>query len=147
MDSCRLLEILRMKKITFWLLGVSVGLFVIILFAQMVASERVEVVELHALDDLGERVTTRLWIVDDEGFQYLRVGGAGSAWYRRIKANETVELTRYGETLSYTKQDRPKKSERINTLMQTKYTWGDDLIAALVGSREGSIPIELRPLK
>jgi len=110
LDSCRLLEILRMKKITFWLLGVSVGLFVIILFAQMVASERVEVVELHALDDLGERVTTRLWIVDDEGFQYLRVGGAGSAWYRRIKANETVELTRYGETLSYTTQDRPKKA-------------------------------------
>ena len=73
-----------MKKITFWLLGVSVGLFVIILFAQMVASERVEVVELHALDDLGERVTTEYgsWMMRDFNTYGLveldRLGTVGS---------------------------------------------------------------------
>ena len=46
----------------------------------------------------------------------------------------------------YRVEARTEKSARINELMQKKYTWGDTLIGAMIGSREGSIPLELQPL-
>ena len=64
-----------------WAIGV---LFVIILLPVaviQVASERIEVVELHTIDEAGKPVTTRLWVVDDDGFQYLRVGADGAGWF------------------------------------------------------------------
>lgn len=113
---------------------------------ERLAAERVEVVELHTSDVEGAPVTTRLWVVDDEGYQYLRVGSDGSGWFSRLQENSTIEVTRNGERRSYTTVLRQEKSARINQLMNDKYTWGDDFIALLVGSREGSIPVELHPL-
>lgn len=85
-------------------------------------------------------------MVDDAGFAYLRVGAGGAGWFDRLSASETVSLTRGGETRPYRPLPRPDKSDRINALMQEKYTWGDDIIAIVVGGREGAIPIELQPL-
>ncbi|NKB34936.1 MAG: hypothetical protein GKR91_17710 [Pseudomonadales bacterium] len=130
-------------KILRWVLGSVVGLVVLLLILQMVASERVEVVELHTLDEQGEEVTTRLWVVDDDGYQYLRVGADGSGWFSRIQANEDFAVTRNDRRFRYTAVLREEKSELINELMQDKYGWGDSLIGTLVGSREASIPIEL----
>lgn len=113
---------------------------------ERIAAERVEVVEMHAADSDGVVQTTRLWIVDDTGLQYLRVGQDGSGWFDRINSNDTISITRQETSAQYTTHLRPDKSERINYLMQEKYTWGDSFIAALVGSRENSIPIELHPV-
>ncbi len=113
---------------------------------ERLAAERVEVVELHTLDEGGEEITTRLWVVDDEGYQYLRVGENGSGWFSRIEASESIDLTRNGERASYVVELRPDKRDRINDLMQEKYTWGDSFIAVVAGSRENSIPIELHQL-
>ena len=121
-------------------------LVIALLGIERLAAERVEVVELHTLDENGENMTTRLWIVDDEGYQYLRVGADGSGWFSRITNNESIALTRNGQTATYTVETRPDKSERINALMQDKYTWGDTFIGIVVGSRDGSVPIELHPL-
>ncbi|MDA0687719.1 MAG: hypothetical protein O2948_03655 [Proteobacteria bacterium] len=120
-------------------------LVIALLGIERLAAERVEVVELHTLDEKGENMTTRLWIVDDEGYQYLRVGADGSGWFSRITNNESIALTRNGQTATYTVALRPDKSERINALMQDKYTWGDTFIGIVVGSRDGSVPIELHP--
>lgn len=128
-------------------LAAIVVLVLAILILQRLASERVEVVELHTLDANNELQTTRLWVVDDAGYQYLRVGADGSGWFSRLQANAELELTRDGNRQRYTWELRPDKSALINTLMQEKYTWGDSVIGALVGSREGSIPIELQPLQ
>ena len=130
----------------YWTVGILFGLVLIVFAGQWLASERVEVVELHTEDDAGEPMITRLWIVDDEGFQYLRVGADGSGWFSRIQTSEQIRITRQGETQDYTVSLRPEKSDRINELMQAKYTWGDSLIGVLAGSRENSIPIELHPL-
>ncbi|MDZ7686300.1 MAG: hypothetical protein U5O39_15960 [Gammaproteobacteria bacterium] len=111
---------------------------------QYLASERVEVVELHTIDAADERVTTRLWVVDHGGHPHLRVGAGGSGWYSRLKANPNIQLTRDGKTQAYLAVPRPEKSEVINELMQKKYTWGDTFIAILLGGRDSSIPIELR---
>lgn len=113
---------------------------------ERLAAERIEVVELIAANEVGEKRITRLWVVDDEGMAYLRVGADGSGWYDRILMNDSVEVVREGVTAEYRVQARPEKSARINELMQQKYTWGDTLIGQMLGGREGSIPLELQPL-
>lgn len=130
-------------KILAWILGTFVGIIVLFLIVQTLASERIEVVQLHTLDDTGETFTTRLWIIDHGGYQYLRVGADGSGWFSRVQSNKLVKVTRGETTKTYTTQPRPDKSQVINELMQKKYTWGDSFIAMLLGGREGSIPIEL----
>jgi hypothetical protein len=133
-------------KFVYWFIGVVLGLALLVLGLQTLASERVEVVELHTTDEAGEAVTTRLWVVDDEGYQYLRVGADGSGWFSRLQDNGEFQLTRDDETLTYRAILRQEKSDRINDLMQSKYTWGETLIGYLAGSRENSIPIELHAL-
>ncbi|MFT7688177.1 MAG: hypothetical protein ACI9FB_003537 [Candidatus Azotimanducaceae bacterium] len=130
-------------KFLYWAIGSMVGVVVLFLILQTAASERIEVVELHTVDEKGETVTTRLWVMDHEGFQYLRVGGDGSGWFSRIQSNESISLTRGGLTKGYKAVTRPEKSDIINKLMLEKYTWGDTFFATLFGGREGSIPIEL----
>ncbi|NQV69993.1 MAG: hypothetical protein HQ498_08205 [Pseudohongiella sp.] len=126
-----------------WSIGILLGLVLAFLGIQTLASERVEVVQLHTLDDAGKQATTRLWVVDDEGYQYLRVGADGSGWFSRMQKNGEFQLTRNDETLGYTALPRQEKSDRINELMQQKYTWGDTFFAYVVGGREGSTPVEL----
>ena len=113
---------------------------------ERLAAEGIEVVELIAANEVGEKRITRLWVVDDEGMAYLRVGADGSGWYERILMNDSVEVVREGVRAEYRVQARPEKSVRINELMQQKYTWGDTLIGQMLGGREGSIPLELQPL-
>lgn len=130
-------------KYAFWALGLLLGLSLALLGIQTLASERVEVVELHTLDEAGTEVITRLWVVDDAGFQYLRVGADGSGWFTRSQSNGEIQLGRNGETQRYNTVLRQDKSDRVNQLMQQKYTWGDSFFALVMGSRDGSIPVEL----
>lgn len=130
------------KKAVYVLLALAAGLGIL----QWTASERVEVVELIAADAAGVLTTTRLWVADDAGMAYLRVGADGSGWYDRIRANDSVVVIRETIAVNYRVVPRPEKSVKINELMRQKYTWGDLVIGALTGSREGSIPLELQPL-
>ena len=123
---------------------IMLGLPILLLLAQLFASERIEVVDLHTSDETSEEITTRLWIVDDDAYQYLRVGPDGSDWFNRLQATETVDITRNGRRYSYSWALRPDKSTEINSLMQHKYGWGDSFIGLLTGGRVGSIPIELK---
>ena len=133
-------------KYALWVVGFLLAIALLYGVAQIAASERIEVVELHTTDEAGEAQVTRLWVVDDEGYQYLRVGADGSGWFSRIEANGEFGVTRADETVTYRAVLRNDKSELINTLMQDKYTWGDEYISWMVGSREGAIPIELHPV-
>ena len=130
-------------KIFYWVLGTLFGLGLLFAGLERVAAERVEVVELHTVDTAGEQFTTRLWVVDDEGFQYLRVGNDGSGWFSRLQANGEFRVSRNDTSATYRAILREDKSDLINRLMQEKYTWGDTLIGYMLGSREGSVPIEL----
>jgi len=133
-------------KYVFWGIGILIGLVLTLLGVQTLASERVEVVDLYTMDEAGETQATRLWIMDDDGYQYLRVGADGSSWFERILENGKVEVRRNDVTASYTVVQRPDKSDKINALMQDKYTWGDSFFAIMLGSRQGSIPLELHPV-
>ena len=133
-------------KYALWAIGVPSGLAFVFLAVQTVASERVEVIDLYTTDELGEMQATRLWVMDDEGYQYLRVGADGSGWFDRVLQNGEIKVGRNGTTASYTVVQRADKSERINDMMQEKYTWGDTFFATILGSRDGSIPLELHPV-
>ncbi|MBL4580467.1 MAG: hypothetical protein JKY29_01500 [Gammaproteobacteria bacterium] len=133
-------------KYLLWAIGVPVGIALVFLLVQTLASERVEVIDLYTTDEAGEMQATRLWIMDDEGYQYLRVGADGSGWFDRIQHNGEIEVGRNGVTARYTVVQRPDKSKRINDMMQEKYTWGDTFFATVLGSRDGSIPLELHPI-
>lgn len=134
-------------KIVAWGLGGLLVLVLVVVGLERAAAERVEVVELHAVDEeSGDIVVTRLWIADVAGKQYLRVGSDGSGWFSRLLANPEVQMTRGGETRRYIAVPDKTKSDAVNAVMQAKYTWGDTFIGMLVGSREGSIPIEMRPV-
>lgn len=128
-----------------WTLAVLVAVVVVLVGLERYAAESGEVVVLHARDGAGEVVTTRLWVVDHEGYQYLRVGADGSGWYSRITANPDIELARGGDPEPYRAVPEPAASEAINGLMQAKYGWRDSFIGAIVGGRDGSIPIRLNP--
>lgn len=132
-------------KILFWSAGILIGLFLLGLGVVQAASERVEVVEMHTLDDQGEPMITRLWVVDDEGQQYLRSGNGSSLWFERIQDNGSFELTRDGKTEVYTGVLRRDKRDHINALMHQKYTWSDSLISAVTGAADKAIPVELHP--
>ena len=132
-------------KIVLWVLGSLLILALAFGALQYAASERVEVVELHTLNDGGGQVTTRLWIVDHEGYPYLR-GDTASGWFNRLQASDTVSLTRNGETRAYTYRLRNGNLAAVNRLMREKYTWGDQLVSMMGGSEAGqSNAIELSP--
>ena len=136
-----------MKKIALWMLGVLLALAAAFGALQYAASERVEVVELHTFNEQGEQVTTRLWIVDHDGHPYLR-GETGSGWFTRLRASDTVTLTRAGNTLPYSQQVRNENRDAINRLMREKYTWSDQLVSLFSGGdREQSNVIELTPVQ
>ena len=132
-------------KFIFWIVGGLLALIVAFGVLQYAASERVEVVVLQTLNEEGEQVTTRLWIVDHDGHPYLR-GDTGSGWFNRVQDSDTLILTRNGVALTYTHQLRNENLDTINRLMREKYTWGDQLVTMLGGSdREQSSAIELTP--
>jgi len=133
-----------MKKIILWVLGIIFALFAAVMILQIAASERVEVIDMKTLDENGEYVETRLWIVDHDGMQYVRAG-SDSGWYLRMKANPEVLMTRNGKENKYRAVENRPKADLIQQLMNKKYTWGDDVIGLMFG-REDPIPMELHPL-
>ncbi len=136
-----------MKRFAFRAGAGLLALVVAFLIVQTLASERVEVVELFTVDEKGEEVVTRLWVVDHEGTPYLRAGDGGSGWFGRLQESPEIKVARDNEILSYRAIPDPSKSAIVNQLMQKKYTWGDTFFATVFGSREGSTPIGLHPAR
>lgn len=131
-----------------WLIRLAAALvaLVVLMFGlQFVASETGEVVVLHARDADGSMAQTRLWVVDYQGRQYLRCGADGSGWFSRLTANPAIELERAGQKDAFLAVPEPALSAEINGLMEQKYGWRDALIGAMVGGREGSVPVRLDP--
>ena len=133
-------------KYVLWITGIVLALALAFGGLQFAASERVEVVELHTIDDSGKAQVTRLWVVDHDGHAYLR-GETGSGWFTRLQSADTITLTRRDQTSEFTHQVKNENIARINELMREKYTWGDQFIELALGSRAESNAIELTPLE
>ena len=81
------------------------------------ASERVEVVTLHTLDEKGAPRDVRLWVADIDGATYLRTK-TGSGWYRQIQTQQSFEVTRGAVRLRYSGVEHPELRDAINLAMR-----------------------------
>ncbi|UCE85781.1 MAG: hypothetical protein JSU66_15870 [Deltaproteobacteria bacterium] len=130
-------------------IGLGIVAVVVIAFfgSAMVASEvGGEVVTVFTVSDAGEPVETRLWIVDDGGFAWLRAGQAQSRWLARIDATPEIEVERAGQRSAYRAvpvRDAAAR-DRIHRRMAEKYGWADRLIAVM-RDPSGSVAIRLEP--
>lgn len=108
-------------------------------------SEMGEVVVLHSRDAQGGVHRTRLWVVDDRGFAWLR-GAPDRGWYRRVVDRPTVEVERGGATQSFlaVPVDAPDTAARIDRLMADKYGAADWMVRSL-GRTAGAVPVRLEP--
>ena len=133
-------------KYILWPVGIVLGLTLIIGGLQVIASERVEVVQLHTITEAGEEVVTRLWVVDYNGHAYLR-GDNDSEWFKRLQSSARFTLIRGEQAGDFTHTVKNENIDTVNELMREKYTWGDRVIEIAMGSRAESNAIELTPEK
>jgi hypothetical protein len=112
-----------------------------------VASESGEVVVLRALDDQGVVHETRLWVVEADGFQWLRTGNPNSGWLRRVRENPDVEVTRAGETRPFRAVlvTDPVVRDRTNRLILEKYGWAERYLRATMLDPERATSVRLEP--
>jgi hypothetical protein len=103
-----------------------------------------EVVVLRTADVIGSPVATKLWVVDDAGFQWIRAGNPSSTWFQRLLKTPQVELDRAGTTGRYTAVVVEGARDRVNTLMAERYGWADKVVS-LFADRSQSMPIRLEP--
>jgi len=131
-----------MKKVilTLGLVASALGVSMIL------ASELSEVVVLTTFDTNQSAVTTRMWIVDYDGFSWLR-SGESSSWLERIEGDPNVGLTRGGTTQRFRAlpMRTPIALAQVNTLMREKYGLSDRWISLFV-DRGSSVVIRLVPL-
>jgi hypothetical protein len=114
--------------------------------SMILASELGEVVVLTTFDTNQSAVTTRMWIVDHDGFSWLR-SGKGSSWLERIEGDPNVDLTRGDTTQRFRASPvrTPIPVAQVNTLMREKYGLSDRWISLFV-DRGSSVVIRLVPL-
>ena len=132
-------------KIVGWAIGGRFALAIGALLAQAIASESGEVVVLHTTDATGIDVTTRVWIVDSDGAQWLRAGQPGTAWYVRLTEQPAIRVQRGDVVADYVAVPTPNAQALVNALMLRKYGWRDEFIGVMIGGRDGAIPIRLEP--
>ncbi len=109
----------------------------------VVASETGEVVVLTTRDHEGTH-ETRIWVVEHEGFQWIRSGDSSSGWYQRIRTEPEVFLQRGGQRKAYLAVSLVDQRDVVNDLMRQKYGWADQFIDMMYG-RDNSIPMRLEP--
>jgi hypothetical protein len=133
-----------MKRVLVALLAV-LGLALGFALALLAASELGgEVVKLHTRDASGAMHATSLWVVDHEGFQYLRGGNRASGWVERLQSQPTVMVERAGRSAAYQAVAMPELTPAIDALMAEKYGFADRFVG-LVRNPERSVAVRLVP--
>ena len=127
-------------------LAVVIGVTLILAVSVWLASESGEVIVLRTYDQAGGPHDTRIWVVEDGGALWVRAGRPANAWYRRLLATPTVDVTRGGTVMAaraVPSRDAAQR-DRIHALMAAKYGLADRFISLL---RDGSqsVPIRLDP--
>ena len=124
----------------------AAGVFVISIFAVSEAGE--EIVILRTFEADGSPVETRLWVVEDGGYAWLRAGVPSSGWMLRIDDNPNVVVTRHGRAVEYRAVPvrEPAARDRVHALMREHYGLADRWIS-LIRDASLSVPVrlELRP--
>ncbi len=132
-----------LRKLIPWL-GALLGIAVVVIGTQYLASESGEVVVLRTLDAEGGVHETRLWVVDHEGSAWLRAGNPSGGWFPRLSARPEVKVLRNHEIQAFQAVPVPEARDTINDLMQQKYGFADSYISFYF-PRAKKIPVRLDP--
>lgn len=123
------------------ILAAAALLFVISVLAASEGGE--EIVTLTTVESDGSELATRLWIVDDGGFAWLRSGMPDTRWLRQIESIPEVVVERGDEAIRH--QAVPvrdsKVRDRIHSLMRNKYGWADRWVSLI---RDGTQSVAVR---
>lgn len=104
-----------------------------------------EVVTLYTRDPGGGESRTSLWVVDHEGFQYLRAGDRDSEWFERLRRSPEVRVERGGKIASYQAVPAPELTPAIQELMAQRYGFADRFIG-LIRDPSKSMAVKLVPV-
>ncbi len=133
-----------LRRIVVAALVVAVAIGIVVMGASELGGE---VVTLHTASPDGD-ITTRIWIVDDAGYAWLRAGVPENGWLLRIDANPEVVVERGGESLRFRAvlvRDDPAIRERIHERMRQDYGIADRIVSLLRDSSR-SVPVRLDPI-
>ena len=124
---------------------IGLGIVVLLAIAFLVLPSELggEIVTIRTLDDSSEQAGTRLWVVDDGSFAWLRAGQAQSGWLARIDARPLIEVERGGRTRAFRAVPvrDPAARDRVHALMAEKYGFADRIISVM---RDGSQSVAIR---
>jgi hypothetical protein len=128
-------------------LGALLALVVAFLGLVYAAMESGEVVVVRAADAQGATHETRLWVVDTDGFAWLRTGDPDNPWLVRVRANPEIEVVRDGESRRFhaVPTTEPAVRDRINALTLEKYGWAERLLRAIALRPERATAVRLEP--
>ncbi len=125
--------------------GILVAAALLFVISVLVASESGdEVVTLTTVESDGSELATRLWIVDDGGFAWLRAGMPDTRWLRQIESIPEVVVERGDESIRHRAVPVLDSTvrDRIHSLMRDKYGWADQWIS-LIRDGTQSVPVRL----
>jgi len=110
-------------------------------------AESGEVVVLETHDSTGAVHETRVWVVDHDGFAWLRTGDRTAPWLVRLREKPEVAVTRAGVRREYraVPGDDPAMRDRINALVLEKYGLAEQALRVLMLKPDGATPIRLEP--
>jgi hypothetical protein len=117
-----------MTKLLLFLVALAVAFGLTLVAASELGGE---VVTLYTHDEGGAERSTSLWVVDREGFQYLRAGDGSSAWLERLRRAPEVRVERGGESARYQAVPAPELTREIDGLMAEKYGLADRVIGVI----------------
>ena len=104
--------------------GITVGIAVLVIGGAYLARSSGEVVVLQTTDEQGERVHSRLWVVDHDGDPWVRPSDPSrTKWIDRLRANPRTELVRgeRGQCRRAVFEDDPATREEVDRLFAERY--------------------------
>jgi hypothetical protein len=130
-----------MARILVALVALAVGFVMAIAAASEFGGEGVT---LYTRDAGGVEKSTPLWVVDYDGYQYLRAGDRDSAWVERLRRTPEVRVERGGKTATYQAVPVPDMTRKVDELMAGKYGFADAFIG-LIRDPANSLAVRLDP--
>lgn len=134
-----------MIRRTLAVVGLAIAAFAAV---TLVAVEGPEVVELRTRTAGGGLRTTRIWIVDDDGVEWIEAGNPERPFLADLLARPDVEIVRAGTPRAVRAEPvwGEEAHRRIRDQLRRKYGWADAWVGLLVDTSR-SVAIRLVPLE
>jgi hypothetical protein len=104
-----------------------------------------EVATLYTSDGMGERLSSRVWVVDHGHELWIRSLDPMSGWLDHIINHPDVQLERAGAIANFRATPHTGRKTRVNALMAERYGWAEWVLAK-IEDRDDAVPVYLDPV-